>query len=227
MTLEIPKTLTEIAAKELRRMIITGELKFGTQMAESVLAAQFGLSKTPVREALLLLKQEGLVEIHPRKGTFVFAPTAKELHELIESRSIVEPETLRLAMKRNKLLLLTDLSENLYNSEDVLRRTDIDSYLDLDRKFHALFYDYAGNSYLQGLNDTVAAKMHAVRYRLAFAPGFINRSISEHKRMFSLLERGDVDGACNALREHISLCITEHNIKQLVVEGCGVCVEEI
>jgi DNA-binding GntR family transcriptional regulator len=223
MTIIIPKSLTEIAVNELRRMITIGEFKFGAQLAESVLASRFGLSKTPVREALLLLKQEGLVEIHPRKGTFVFAPSAKELRSLLESRAILEPGALRLALERNRVRLLTELALNLESSDAVLKKTNTDKYLQLDRKFHTLFFQHAENPYLNKFNDTVAAKMHAVRYRLAFAKGFINRSITEHKHIFSLLENDGVDEACKALGEHINLCITEENIHQLVAEGVGTC----
>ena len=223
MVIKLPKTLTEAASDRLRRMIITGELKFGTQIAEHDLAAQFGLSKTPVREALLLLKKEGLVEIRPRKGTFVFAPSFADIHNLMDVRRILEPGALRFAMERSPVRLLKDLALNLEQSERVVMNADTPAYLKLDRQFHALPFLHAGNPHLSAFSDTVSAKMHAIRYRIAFGKGFMTRSIEAHKTLFSLLQANDLDGACQRLDQHLHAAIDPETIQQLVNEGAGSC----
>lgn len=224
MKVRIPKSLTEIAANEIRRMIITGELRFGAQLTEGVLATKFGLSKTPIREALLLLKREGLVTIHPRKGTFVFSPSAEELRSLIETRAIVEPGALRLSMRRNAVHLMKDVANNLERSNLVVAKADADKYLQLDTQFHALFFAYTENSFLDAFNNTIATKMHAIRYRLFYEKQFIERSIREHTKIFELICDKHIDEACHALNTHIFLCLDEDLITQIVNEGSGTCV---
>jgi len=223
MTLKLPKTLTELTAEQLRRMIITGELKFGTQIVENDLAARFGLSKTPVREALLLLKKEGLVDIRPRVGTFVFAPSEADIHNLMDVRSILEPGAMRFAMDRNPARLLKDLGHNVEQSERVVARADTPAYLKLDRQFHGLFFLHSGNPHLCAFSDTVSAQMHAIRHRIAFGRGFMTRSIAAHQTIFSQLRAGRVDEACTRLGQHIQWAIDPETILQLVNEGAGNC----
>lgn len=223
MTIKVPKTLTEAAADRLRRMIITGELKFGTQIAENDLADRFGLSKTPVREAFLLLKKEGLVEIHPRKGTFVFTPSVEDIHDLIDIRRILEPGALRFAMERNPVRLLKDMAANLEQSENAVIKADTPAYLKLDRQFHALLFQHAHNPHLSAFSDTVSAQMHAIRYRIAFGKGFMTRSIEAHKTIFALLQANDLDAAFARLGQHIHAAIDPATIRQLVQEGSGSC----
>src|SRR3546814_11787488 len=82
--LERPKSLTELVKEHVRGRIINGELMLGEALSENVLAAQLGISKTPVREALLQLKLEGLVDIQPQRGSFVFSMEPDEAAELCQ-----------------------------------------------------------------------------------------------------------------------------------------------
>ena len=80
------RSLTEHAAEALRTRIVHGSLQFGEPFSEIALAAELGVSKTPVREALMQLQRDGLVQIHTRRGTFVFTMTAEQVRELWASR---------------------------------------------------------------------------------------------------------------------------------------------
>src|SRR5579871_787706 len=104
-TMERPKSLTAIAKENIRHAIVAGELAFGSQLSESALALRMGVSKTPVREALLQLKLEGLVDIQPQSGTFVFSPTEDEVRDICRFREIVELSALELAMQADPLRL--------------------------------------------------------------------------------------------------------------------------
>lgn len=223
MTIRLPKTLTEVAADRLRRMIITGELKFGTKIAENDFADLFGLSKTPIRESFLLLKKEGLVEIRPRKGTFVFAPSAEDIQHVMDVRRILEPGALRLAVERNPARLLKDLAVNLEQSESVVMKADTPAYLKLDRQFHALFFQHAENPHLSVFSDAISAIMQAIRYRIAFGKGFMARSIRTHKAIFSFLQANQLDAACQRLGQHTHGAIDPETVQQLVKEGAGSC----
>jgi DNA-binding GntR family transcriptional regulator len=84
--LERPKSLTELVKDHVRSRITNGELMMGEALSENVLAAQLGISKTPVREALLQLKLEGLVDIQPQRGSFVFSLAPEEAAEMCQYR---------------------------------------------------------------------------------------------------------------------------------------------
>ena len=102
------KTLTEQAADTIRARIIGGELPLGAPLSENQLASELGVSKTPIREALLQLKVEGLVSIQPQRGSFVFDMSPADIAELGELRETLELAALRLAMAR-RLLENSDL----------------------------------------------------------------------------------------------------------------------
>lgn len=203
-------------------MIIVGEVKFGSKIVEQDIADQFGLSKTPVREAFLLLKKEGLVEISPRRGSFVFALSVQDIHDLFDVRSVIEPGAMRFAILRNSARLLRDLAQNIERSEALLEG-DSSAYLKLDRQFHALFFQHAANPHLNAFSDAIAAKMHAIRHRIAFGQRFKTDSVAAHKTVLSHLQAGDLDAASVRLRQHIQAAIDPSTIEQLVREGSSSC----
>ena len=106
MALERGPSLTEQAADEIRVRIVRGALQLGESLSEIMLAKDLGVSKTPVREALMQLKREGLVEVHPQRGTFVFSMSPEQVGELSELRGILETAALRLALERNAAALV-------------------------------------------------------------------------------------------------------------------------
>ncbi len=104
-----PKSLTENVAENLRYSIVSGELKLGQPLSEASLSETFGVSKTPVREALFILKQEGLIDIIPQKGSFVFQPDEKSIVELCNFRSYLEPIAIEESMRNDSQAFLESL----------------------------------------------------------------------------------------------------------------------
>ena len=96
--LERPQLLAELAEQSIRDAIVDGGLKLGEQVSEAQLALQLGVSKTPVREALLRLSRDGLVDVHPQRGTFVFRLTPDQVTQLCRYRAMVEVDALREAV---------------------------------------------------------------------------------------------------------------------------------
>ena len=101
MKITRPKSLTEIAVAELRTRIIDGRLQLGEALSENALAAELGISKTPVREALLQLKLEKLVDVLPQRGTYVFRLALDQVAKISELREILETSAVAAAMARN------------------------------------------------------------------------------------------------------------------------------
>src|SRR5687767_5603672 len=105
---------------EMRRRIISGELSAGVNLSELALAEDFGVSRTPVREALKQLQTEGLVEIRPRVGTFVTAPSRREITELFEMKELLEGAAARLLAHRGNVPELDLLRDNLREEDEAV-----------------------------------------------------------------------------------------------------------
>ena len=108
--LQRPKSLTSLAADEIRDRNVRGELRLGTPLSENALALELGVSKTPIREALLQLKMEGLVSIQPQRGSFVIDMSADEIRQLGEMRETLEVTALERAIARHREPLVEALS---------------------------------------------------------------------------------------------------------------------
>ncbi|WP_158955839.1 GntR family transcriptional regulator [Paraburkholderia acidisoli] len=202
---ERPKSLTAIAKESIRRAIVEGDLAFGSQLSENVLASQLGVSKTPVREALVQLKLEGLVEVQPQSGTYVFQPTEAQVREICRFREIVESSALELAMKADHAGLAATLGATLaraHGSQDWRAR-------DQDAAFHGAIVEACGNSYLQQAYQLVADKIQALRARLSVADESVDSCQDTHAHVMELIREGNAKKACAELRAHIRS--TEHS----------------
>ncbi len=201
--IERPKSLTEIAAERIREDIVTGRIGLGEALSESVLAASLGISKTPIREALMRLQIEGLVTIVPQKGTFVFRADAKKIKDLCDVRSALEPMALRFALQRNPADFAASLQEIVGAMTAAREAGDTSAYLRLDNRFHACFFAHCDNAFLAEAYNTLAAKMAALRTRLGTDPGHMKKSYEEHKAMARAVAERRVEDALEILEGHI------------------------
>lgn len=191
--------------RAMRDRIISGELEPGTSLSEIALAEAFEVSRTPVREALKQLQTEGLVQIRPRVGTFVTAPSRREVNELFELKGLLEGAAARLLSLRGSVPELTRLQENLAAADAAVAAGDTDGYADLVHGFHGLLVDGADNLKLQ---DQYRRLMNQLAYpRLVKTslgqPGRPRQSDTEHHRVFELIQAKDGDAAERAMRAHV------------------------
>ncbi|SAK92146.1 GntR family transcriptional regulator [Caballeronia pedi] len=202
---EVPKSLAEMTEERLRQTILKGDLEFGEQITEAGLSELFGLSKTPVREALVRLSvRERLVEIKPRSGTFVFSLKEKDISDISALRITLEQAAIRAAMTRDRGSLIAELSRHV-DGLRVLRETiDLATYRALDHEFHAIFLRHSDNPYLVDCYTMISTKVLAMRNRLTFSREYVIKSIDEHFAIAHALSAGDVDGACDIVAEHIN-----------------------
>ncbi|SEA08793.1 DNA-binding transcriptional regulator, GntR family [Desulfuromusa kysingii] len=198
------RTLTELAANRIRKAIIDNEYKLGEPLSESLLANSMGTSKTPIREALALLKIEGLVNIFPQKGTFVFTLSLLEVKQLIEIRFILESAAIKLAFSNNREKLLEALSENLMNMENSLRVNDINEYLTHDSRFHECFFTLCENHYLSDAYSHIIAISSALRTRVSHQPNHTNKTFEEHQILYNFITKGELEKALEVLHYHFS-----------------------
>lgn len=199
-----PKSLTETAVEYLRTAIINGDLGLGQPVSESTLATSLGISKTPVREALARLKIEGLVKIFPQKGTFIFTMSEQEVIDICELRYLLESEALKLAIRRNKQAFLSEMNEVVAKMTRTRKEIKKSKYLDLDTDFHALFFKFCGNQFIDDAYRLIVARVIAVRTHLAAVPHHTEKSYDEHTRMCRLIEEDRIDETLKILDKHIT-----------------------
>ena len=199
-----PEMLNGTAARRLRTAIINGEFDLGQPLSESALAASLGISKTPIREALAQLRIEGLVTVIPQKGTFVFTMSAQEVVELCELRLTLETAALRFAFQRNREPFVTALRDIAEQMTQARKRHDVREYLRLDTSYHAQFFRFCGNSYLEDAYNLIVGKVAALRTHLSVRPTHTGRSYTEHGLIVEAVRRGDLEGALAILDKHIA-----------------------
>jgi DNA-binding GntR family transcriptional regulator len=201
--IERPKSLAASALERLRQSIVQGDLGLGQPISERQLAESLGVSKTPVREALAQLRVEGLIQILPQKGAFVFTLSAKDIVYLCELRLTLESSALKLAYQRNREKLIHRLKAVLAHMIAAQEKQDTRSYLHCDTQFHEVFFATCGNPLLEAAYATHVGKIAALRTHLAMKPLHTVRSFEEHAEMIRLLENGAIAGAISVLEQHI------------------------
>ncbi|MBW0172359.1 MAG: GntR family transcriptional regulator [Hydrogenophaga sp.] len=198
LELERPRLLTDVVAERLREAIVKGDLKLGEQVSEAQLAQRMGVSKTPVREALLRLKSEGLVQIHPQRGTFVFTLSAQELTHLLKFRAMVETEALREAMSTHPAVLLQRMAQCVKEMKSAERARDLPALARIDMNFHWAFFESCDNHYLSASYQLLRHQLTALRHR---SP--ITNAVVSHQVLVDAVEAQDAEKACVLLRGHV------------------------
>lgn len=199
-----PKSLTLLALENIRQGITTGAYALGSPLYEKHLAKEFGISKTPVREALVQLQREGLVVVMPHSGTFVFETATGEVSELCELRLILETNALQLAMQRQGVRLIAELDAILAAMREALKKKQVVRYRDLDAQFHKAFFEHCGNSYLTASYSLIEAKVQTLRVNLITPlPRLAALSMDEHVQITNELREADVGKSLKVLSEHI------------------------
>jgi DNA-binding GntR family transcriptional regulator len=203
VTFDPPKSLAEVVTNRLRQEIVEGEFEFGQALSESKIAARYGVSRTPVREAFAGLGLEGLVRTEPQHGTFVFVMDRDQFAKLSETRAILETAALRIALEHARPELLRQWKRIVKAMSAAVDDGDSKRYSNCDGEFHAVLFTLADNTFLVAAGHSFAAKMAAVRNRLGAEPEHMKRSFREHKDLLSLVTSGDTAGAVTLLEKHI------------------------
>ncbi len=198
-----PISLAVVVTSRLRREIVDGEFDFGEALSESKIAARYGVSRTPVREAFARLDLEGLVRTEPQHGTFVLRMDREEFAQISETRAILEIAALRLAIKRNRDKLTRRWKRHVTAMKSAKADGDGRRYSRYDGDFHQALFDLAANPFLDAAGQSFAAKMASVRNRHGGQPEHMARSFAEHVELLDLVERGKTSSAANLLKRHI------------------------
>ena len=138
--IEMPKSLTEIVAQRVRQAIIDGEFALGQMISEETLAESFGVSRTPVRDALTLLQTTGLVEIRSKRGSYVFQPDEADVQAICDFRAMLELHGATLSRAADREATLAALREAQAQMEAAAAADDDVAYGRGDSAFHEAFF---------------------------------------------------------------------------------------
>lgn len=203
MALTRPKSLKELALEHLRARIIDGSLAMGEALSERGISEELGVSKSPVREALAQLRDEGLVIIEPQKGARVFTLTESEVVQICDFRQAIETAAFELALTRNPGALAVDMERAVREMRNARAKGNTKRYLELDTLFHQLIFKHAGNAYLAASYERYVGKIAALRTHLSGLPHHTELSFEEHCHLAEAARDRDMHTVAALLAEHI------------------------
>jgi len=189
--------------QQLRAQIIALDIPPGAALSENDLASAFGVSRTPVREALLRLADEGLVEIVPKSGTTVSRIPYAQLSEAIVIRKALEEVAVREASLRGTKSQFTGLWALIERQREAAKADDRDAFHAADEAFHAAIAEAAGYPGIWRLVNQVKVQVDRMRHLTLPESGRMLRVTKEHAAVLTAMEKRDGDKAIAAMRGHL------------------------
>lgn len=195
--------LRDVVFQTLRAAILKGELKPGERLMELQLAAKLGVSRTPIREAIRMLEQEGLAVTIPRKGAEVAKMTEKDMEDVLQIRRSLEDLAVRLSCDKISTMELQELRVAMEDFEEKTKTDQVVEIAKADVKFHEILYKASDNPKLLVLLNNLREQMY--RYRVEYLKDrtMHPRLIEEHHKMYEALKAKDKEKAAHYVEQHL------------------------
>jgi DNA-binding GntR family transcriptional regulator len=198
------RALYQDVAERVRQLIFSGALAPGARIDERALVERFGISRTPLREALKVLHSEGLVRLTPRRGSFVAGElTPQDLDEIFPLMALLEGLCAREAVRKasaDDVRRLEALHERL---ERHAAAEEIDRYYEQNYAFHEAVQELAANPWLSRTVTELRRFLRLLRGRQLYVPGRLQASLAEHRRFMRAVRRRDAEEAERIMRAHL------------------------
>lgn len=191
--------------EQLEQMILDGRLAPGERLDEMELARRFGLSRTPVREAIKALLAVGLAETRGRQGTHVTVLSIPALIEMFDVMSALEGLCARFAARRAtrpERAAMRQVHDELVQAYE---GGDPVAFYKVNQRFHDLLYEAAHTHFIADQAIQLRRRIGAYRLRATYQPGRMLSTLSEHVRIMDAIDAGDPEAACKAASEHVQL----------------------
>lgn len=198
---ELP--LSVRAREAIRSAIIVGQLAPGTLHSVQALASSFGISRTPVREALIELSKQGMVRFERNRGVRILETSVHDLEEILAIRLLLEPPATYRAVDQFTPTALRELEIEVAEMASASERGDQFSFMRHDRRFHSIVLGMSGNRRLQEFIDQIRDLVVA-RGNSTLGTRSPGELVQEHRFILDKIRAGDALGAASAMREHIS-----------------------
>lgn len=195
--------LYERVAEQLRARIYAHELAPGTWIDEQHLADEFGISRTPMREALKVLAAEGLVVLKPRRGCYVAELSERDLDEIFPVLALLEGRVAEEATRRLADADLARLEQIHAGLERHAVANDADRFFEANQAFHNTLQELAGNRWLSQMIDDTRKLLKLTRRDSLRLEGRIEQSLAEHRKILAALRRKDPADTALQMHNHI------------------------
>ena len=199
------KNRSELVYETLKREILDLKLEPGRLLSENEICERFGVSRTPVRDAMRLLQEQGFVENVPYKGIYVTLLSLNNIKQMIYMRLAVETMVLRDFLDARTPMVMEDIRHAIAQQREVIHEPDFEAerFYRLDAKMHSIWFGAVRRQKLWEMLQ--AQQLHYTRFRML---DFITetdfmRIIGEHEELFRLIEKKDQKGLEAALKEHL------------------------
>lgn len=197
--------LSEKLRESIEEEIATGKLLPGAHLDEIELGERFGVSRTPIREAISLLAGEGLVEIRPRRGAVVASVSPQRLLEMFEVMAELESMCARLAARRITEDDLGRLQAAHQECLDAAQRKDADGYFYANERFHLAIYGAAQNQFLMEQAAALQRRLRPYRRLQLRVRNRVQHSFEEHQSILIAIREGQIARAAEAARGHVAI----------------------
>jgi DNA-binding GntR family transcriptional regulator len=197
-----PRALYEEVAEQLRQRIFRRELEPGSWIDEVKIAQQFGISRTPLREALKVLAAEGLVTMKVRRGAYVTEVSETDLADVYHLLSLLESDAAGVVAQRATDAQLAELQT--LHKELETAASDRDRFFALNERFHMRILEIAGNRWRDQMVADLRKVMKLNRHNSLLKAGRVNESMLEHRAIMEALTQRDAKSAMKRMQEHFS-----------------------
>lgn len=187
----------------LKEDILTGKLISGQKLTEKVLCDKYGISRTPVREALLKLEMEGLVESQPNRGYFVLGLKHQDYIDMFTLRKIYEIQAITWAIERITEEEMDDLKELYEFMEFYTMKKDVAKMLIINNNFHQMIYTASHNRMLKNLLSSYQEMLKHVKNPAQKKSTYLMDVFKEHKAIFEAFTANDVEAGIKAMENHM------------------------
>lgn len=195
--------LRDVVFNTLRAAILKGELKPGERLMEMHLANKLGVSRTPIREAIRMLEQEGLAVTLPRKGAQVAKMTEKDLQDVMEIRDALDELAVVCACSRMNQEQFVELKTAMKSFESAVKAGDVRTIVEADEAFHDVIYKMTHNPKLENIVNNIREQMYRYRYEYVKDHSIYDKLIAEHNAIIEGLQKQDVEYLKEIMHTHL------------------------
>jgi DNA-binding GntR family transcriptional regulator len=200
-----PESLAKMAYEAIRQSILSGQWKIGELYNEKAIAADLGISRTPVREALLELASQDLIIFLPRRGLMVNRFTRRDVDEIFELRKAIELAAVEKITLASPPFDLFKIEESLLKQRKSAREKDYLAFMEADRLFHTSFSELTNNRRVIAILDNIRDMIHVMGAKALALEGRALEVIEEHQAIFEAVSRGNAENARSAMAYHLDL----------------------
>ncbi len=198
-------TFADRIRRQLEAEIASGRIEPGSRLDEQEIAQQFGVSRTPVREAFRMLAASDLVELRGRQGAMVRSIGGHALVEMFQVMAELEGLCARLAARRIKPQQMARIDAIHKRLEEACDPNGIDAFYDINQEFHEAVYEASCNAFLADQTRKLRNQVASYRRRVTRMPTRLPATLSEHSAVIEAIRAHDAERAHSAMRDHVNL----------------------